>query len=877
MNWLRKLQLRSRAILQKEELDARMNHEIRSHIELQTQENIGAGMSPEEARYAALRQFGWVESIKETCREQRGIGWIENLSRDIRYGTRMLFKNVAFTVVAVLTLALGIGANTAIFSFVNAILLRPLPFKDPQRLVMVFTSYPPVDGHRNWISAPTFNEWRKQSTPFDGLAARGFGGFVLTGKGLPENIPGARFSVNIFRLLGIQPVLGRDFLPEEEPYGKDHVVLLGYELWKRRFGGDKTIVGRGITLNDELYTVIGVLPPRTFFPERDTQLWTPLAFGPEQLHDYGSHNYLVYASLKPGVTLGQANREMNLIASRMAATDEHYKGSSAEVYSLHEMTVGDSRTVLLVLLGAVGLVLLIGCVNIANLLLARSAARSREFAIRGALGASRVQVVRQLLTESMLLALLGGVGGILFALFGLQALVRLGPPDLPRIWEGIHLDMRALCFTAVVTGTAGLLFGFAPALQSSVSDLVRELNEGSRGSSAGRRSQRVRAALVVSEVAVSVMLLVGAGLMIRSFSHLISQNLGYNPENVVSFDLGLPSKKYPTLGAQARFFQQLKAKVDILPVVQAAALVRGLPLSGQNAGGDVSIKGAPPPAVGEAWDADFAQVSPGYFHAMNIPFMRGRDFNERDGRNSAPVAIVNEAFVKKFKLGTNVLGRFIGCAGANDIEVVGVVKDSKRSGLANVQRAEVYRPYAQQCWGFMSLVVRTQSDPAMMIRAIRTELDMLDKDQPIENVRTMTQLVARSVTQRRLSVQMLSGFAGLAMLLAAIGLYGVLAYDVAQRKREIGVRMALGAQQHKVLSLVLTQGMKLALMGTVIGSVAALALTRLMHNLLYQIQPSDPLTFAAVSVLLLGTALLACWVPARRAANVDPMEALRCE
>jgi len=796
---------------------------------------------------------------------------------DLKFALRQLLKNPGFTIVAVLTLALGIGANTAIFSFANAILLRPLPFMDPQRLVMVFTSYLSVNAHQNWVSAPQFDEWRRQSTAFDGLAARGFGGFVLTGKGQPENIPGSRLSVNIFRLLGIQPAVGRDFLPEEESYGKDHVVLLGYELWMRRFGADTGILGRSVTLNDELYTVIGVMPAGTSFPERDTQLWTPLVFSPGELRDYGSHNYLVYGRLKPGVTITQANREMSLLAVRMAGTDEHYKGSGAEVYSLHEMTVGNSRAVLLVLLGAVVLVLLIGYVNIASLLLARLSGRSREFAIRGALGASRTRVVRQLLTESMLLAVLGGAGGILVAQCGLQALVRFSPPDFPRIWEGIHLDLRALGFAAVVTLTAGLIFGLAPAWQSSVSEFATDLNESSRCSSAGRQSQRVRAGLVISEVALSVMLLVGAGLMVRSFSHLVSQNLGYNPEHVVSFDLGLPFKKYPTLAERARFFQQLKAKVDVVPGVQEAALVRGLPLSGQNSGGDVSIKGASQLAVGEAWDADFAQASPDYFHAMNIPFVHGRDFTERDGTNTAPVAIVNEAFVKKFKLGTNVLGRLIAYGGVTDIEIIGVVKDSKRSGLATAQRAEVYRPYTQQCWGFMSLVVRTQTDSAMMTRAIRNVLDSLDKDQPIENVRTMTQLVARSVTQRRLLVQILGSFAGLAMLLAAIGLYGVLAYNVAQRKREIGVRMALGAQKSDVLSLVIGGGIRLTLAGLVLGLLAALALTRVMGSLLYEIKPGDPATYAVVSGLLLVVGLLACWLPARRAIKVEPMEALRYE
>jgi putative ABC transport system permease protein len=796
---------------------------------------------------------------------------------DLKFAFRQLLRNPGFTIVAVLTLALGIGANTAIFSFVNAILLRPLPYPHADRLAMVYTSYLANNSHKNWVAAPALGEWRKHSAVFEGLAARSFGSFVLTGRGQPENIAGSRLSANIFRLLGIQPVLGRGFLPEEETYGKDHVVLLSHELWQRRFGGDRGIVGQNIPLNDESYTVIGVMPPRTFFPERNTQLWMPLAFSPEQLRDYGSHNYLVYGRLKPGATLAQANIEMGMIVQRMAQTDEHYQGSGAEVYSLHEIMVGDSCTVLLVLLGSVGLVLLIGCVNIANLLLARSVARLREFAIRAALGAGRGRLIRQLLTEGLLLAVLGGLTGTLLAVFGLQALVRFSPPDLPRVWEGIPLDGRALGFTAFITLIAGLIFGLIPALRASNSAPAGELGEGSRGSSAGRQRQLLRAALVVSEVALSVMLLIGAGLMIRSFGRLVTQELGYNPEHVISMDLGLPWKKYPSLTDQTRFFERLKFRVETLPGVQSAGLVRGLPLSGQNVGMSIGIPGAPPPAPGEPWDAAYAQVSPGYFRTMSIPLLQGRDFTEQDRTNAVPVTVVNETFVKDFKLGTNVLGRLIDFGGVKNIEIIGVVKDVKRTGLANAPRAEVYRTYQQQCWGFLSLVVRTQRDPGEITRAIRAELDTLDKEQPIENVGTMTQLIASSVGQRRLSVQLLGGFAGVALLLAAIGLYGVLAFNVTQRTQEIGIRMALGAQRRDVLSLVVGQGVRLVMMGVGIGVMAALALARVIRSMLYEIPPTDSVTFTVAPLTLIVIALLACWLPARRAARVDPMEALRYE
>jgi len=794
---------------------------------------------------------------------------------DLKFAFRQLLKNPGFTAVAVLTLALGVGANTAIFSFVNTILLRPLPFMEPERLVMVYTSYQANDSHKNWVAAPTLNEWRKQSTVFEGLAARSFDGFVLTGRGQPENISGSRLSANIFRLLGIRPVLGRDFHPEEESYGKDHVVLLSHELWQRRFSGDIGIVGQSITLDDEPYAVIGVMPPRTFFPERNTQLWTPLAFSPEQLRDHGSHNYLVYGRLKPGITLAQANTEMGVIAQRMAQTDEHYQGSGVEVYPLQEIMVGDSRPVLLVLFGSVGFVLLIGCVNIASLSLARSLERARELAIRAALGAGRGRMIRQLLIESLLLAALGGATGTLLAGFGLQALAHFSPPDLPRVWEGIHLDGRVLGFTGLLTLMAGLISGLVPALQGSNFALAGELNESPRGSSAGRQRQQLRAVLVVCEVALSVMLLIGAGLMIRSFGRLVSQELGYNPEHVVTLDMGLPWKKYSTLADQARFFERLKAQVETLPGVQSVGLVRGLPLSGQNVGMSIGVPGAPPPAPGEPWDADYAQVSPGYFRTMNIPLLQGRDFNETDRTNTVPVTVVNERFVKNFKLGTNVLGRLISFGGVKNIEIIGVVKDTKRTGLADVQRGEVFRTYQQQCWGFMSLVVRTQRDPAEIIRVVRAELDTLDKDQPIENVRTMTQLVASSVGQRRLSVQLLAGFSGVALLLAAIGLYGLLAFNVTQRTQEIGIRMALGAQRGDVLGLVVGQGMRLGLLGVGIGLAAAMALSRVLQTLLYDVKPTDPLTFTAVSLALIAVALLACWLPARRAAKVDPMEALR--
>jgi predicted permease len=876
MNFLNQIKARLAALFRKRELDAEMDEELRSHIELRTQANIEAGMNPEEARFAALRQFGWTESIKEDCRDQRGVSWLESLVQDIRYGARQLRKNPGFTAVAVLTLALGIGANTAIFSFVNAVLLRPLPFKNPERLVMVFENNPERGSRKNAVGAPVLGEWRSRSQSFEGLAACESDDSILTGGGQPETLPTASLSANIFTLLGVKPLLGRGFLPEEETFGNHHVAILSYELWQRRFGGDTKVVGQSITLNSESCEIIGVMPPHTFFPDGDAQVWRPLAFSPSQLSQRHNHHYSVYGRLKPGVSLAQANTDMELVASGMAEADPQNKGWGAEVFPLQEIMAGDSRSILLVLLGSVGLVLLIACANIANLLLARAADRSREFAIRSALGAGRRQIIRQLLVESLTLAAVGGLGGLLLGQAALRLLVQLSPPNLPRLWEGVPLDWTTLAFTVGITLLTGLVFGLAPALQTAKATLTTELNDGSRGNSGDHHRRRIRAALVVSEMAVSLVLLIGAGLMIRSFERLLSQPLGFVPEHVVTMNIGLPSKSYPVNAVRARFFDQLLARSRTLPGIDSAALVWGLPLGEAKANITVAIPGAPKPAPGESVSAGYSQISGGYFGTMGIPVLRGRDFSDADRSGSPAVVIVDETFVKNFKLGNDAVGKHIGVGdGTTDAEIIGVVRDVKRLDIAQSPQGEMYRPFRQNCWGSMELVLRTRRNPADVLRAVRAEVDGLDKNLPIQDSRAMTQLVASSVADRRLSVQLLGGFSGIALLLAAVGLYGVLAFTVAQRRREIGIRMALGAQRADVLWLVLCQGMAMVMAGVVIGLLGALALARLLGGLLFDIKPNDPVTFAIVPLVLAATALLACWLPARRAARVSPMEALR--
>jgi putative ABC transport system permease protein len=570
---------------------------------------------------------------------------------------------------------------------------------------------------------------------------------------------------------------------------------------------------------------------------------------------------------------------MALIASRMAAADEQNKGWGVDVFPMLEIQVGNARNLLLVLLGSVTLVLLIACANIANLLLARASSRGHEFAVRAALGAGRGQIIRQLLTESGLLAVLGGLAGILLAWIGLAVLFRVSPPDLPRIAEGVSLDGRTLAFTGGISLLAGLTFGLAPAWQISRQTITRELKEATRGSSAGSRRRQLRSAFVVSEVALALMLLIGAALMIRSFGRLLAQDLGYQTQNLVNVPFNLPDKSYPSLGSKLAFFERLRDQAAALPGVDSAAVIYGLPLGSETSDMAVEIVGAPPPHPGESLSAGYSQISPGYFKTMDIPLLQGRDFTSRDRTNATPVLIVDQIFAKHFKLGANPIGRLVNVGdGAQKAEIVGLVKTVKRGeDLADPPRGEMYRPFLQNCWGYMNLTLRTERTPEEISRALRVELDQLDKDLPIEKVCRLTQLMDAAVAQRRLSVQLLGGFSGIALVLTAIGLYGVLAYSVGQRSREIGIRMALGAQQKDVLKLVLGEGMMMMGIGLIVGLGGALALSRLLRSLLFGVTATDPLTYLLVPLVLAGVALLACFLPARRAAKVDPMVALRNE
>jgi putative ABC transport system permease protein len=800
---------------------------------------------------------------------------MNSLWQDLRYGARMLFKQPGFTLIPVLTLALGIGANTAIFSVVNTVLLRPLPFKEPDSLVMIRETKLPQFPEFS-VSAGNFLGWQKQNTVFERMAAYTGASFNLVGVGDPEQIPGMRVTDGFFAMLGAQPQIGRDFLSEEDQPGRNNVVILSHGLWQRRFGGEAKILNQTLTLNGQSYTVIGVMPASFRFGGREP-IWTPMAFTTQQAQNHGGHYLSAIGRLKPGVTLDQARAEMVTIAGRLATQyPEANAGWNVKLMSLLEFSVRSIKPALLVLLAAVAFVLLIACVNVANLLLVRAASRQRELAIRTALGAGRARIMRHLLTESVLLALLGGGVGLLLAKWGMDLLLALAPQDLPRL-SGVSLDGRALAFTAAITLLTGVIFGLFPALQASKPNLNETLKDAGRGSSDGGRRQLVRSSLVVLEVASALVLLVGAGLMIKSFWQLLKVDPGFNPDNALTLSVALPRTKYPEETQQVAFFQQLLEKVSALPGVQAAGISNAMPLGNDYVAG-FEIEGRPPLPPGAGQSTNFYAVSPDYFKAMGITLRRGRLFTERDTKDSPRVAVVNETMAQKIFPNEDPTGKRIKFGrNADSYEIVGIVADVKQYGLDQVTPLQTYEPHTQQTFPAMTLVVRTAGPPTEMTAAIRNAVLELDKEQPIANVSTLAQSLSTSIAQQQFSMLLLGVFAAVALLLAAVGIYGVLSYAVTQRTHEIGIRMALGAGRREVLKLVVGHGLRLTLLGVAAGLATAFALTRLMKTLLFGVSATDPLTFGLIALLLIAVALLACYLPARRATQVDPLVALRCE
>ena len=806
-----------------------------------------------------------------------------NLWQDIRYGVRMLLKKPAFTAVAVLALALGIGANTAIFSVVNAVLLRPLPFAEPDRLVAVLSANIKGGSEQFGGASPAdFLDWQAQNKSFESITAYSGGSINLSGVDQPEQFPGARVSDGFFQVYQVKPLLGRTILPEENVVRGNRVVVLSHRLWQRRFGGDPNIVGKTLTLSGRSTTVIGVMPPE-FKEPAFAEAWTPLLMDSGEMKPRESRYFTVAARLKPGVTLEEAQSEMDVIAKRLAAEHpETNTGWGVRLMPLRERGITRVRSALLILLGAVSFVLLIACANVANLLLARATARHKEVAIRTALGATRWRIVRQMLVESLLLALTGGTVGLLLALWGVDAITALVPSDwrFPRLDES-RVDLTVLLFTLGVSALTGLVFGLLPALKASSPNVYESLKETGRSSTAGLRLQRLRSLLVVSEITLTLLLLVGAGLLVKSLLRLQQVDLGFNPENLLTANVVPPlSQKYLQDEQRATLYQRILEEVGRLPGVESVAANSGPPLASFGLNFGFEIEGRTINA-GDKQEAFFSAISPGYFHTMGIPLQAGREFTDRDTKDAPPVAIINETMARRFFPDLDPIGQRIKIkhymSEPVSHEIVGVARDAKQMSLSDKMEIEMYVPHLQRPWLSTVLVVRTRTDPASLIPSVQRAVASVDKDQPISRARTMEQLIAESTAQPRFYTLLLSIFAGIALLLALIGIYGVMSYTVAQRTHEIGIRMALGAQRGDVLRLIIGHGMLLAAIGIGTGLAASLALTRVLSGLLYDVSATDPATFAAISLLLSSVALLACYLPARRATKVDPMIALRYE
>ncbi len=812
---------------------------------------------------------------------------MQSLVQDLRYAIRHLLKNPAFTLVAVIALALGIGANTAIFSVVYGVLLRPLPYAEPERLTLLWTKLDKIGLEQNWVSEPEVLDFREQSQLFESFGVFTDTTMILTGDGEPEQLSSAQVSANFFSVLGTPVQAGRDFAPEEEKPGAARVAVLSHGFWQRRFGGDPAILGSTIRLSGNPTTVIGILPqsfalmlPKDAHAATDIDVWLPYAVDYAQ-QERGSHGLTVIARMKPGVTLAQAQEEMNAIAAHLYPLYYTTTGFEVKVVSLHGDIVKKMRPALLVLLVAVGFVLLIACANVANLLLARAATREREIAMRAALGAGRSRLIRQLLTESLFLAILGGALGLVLAVWGIDVLLSLAPPDLPRIGD-VRVNLGVLLFTLAATTVTGLLFGLVPALRASKINLTTALKDGGRGVAGNLTSQRLRSLIVIAEIALSLVLLVGAGLMMRSFLRLNQVDPGFDAHNLLTMKVSLPRAKYKE-GAQAiNFYQQLIEKIQALPGIESAAAISQLPLSNDYWSGTLTFDGVTANAERgnqASFEVDQRTITPEYFTTMKTPLIEGRFFTAHDLRDEPRAAIIDETLARRLWPNASPIGRRLTFGQFPDkpdfwIEIVGVVKHIRHHNLEADLSEQVYYPTP---FSRMTLAIRTTSEPQNFVASVRQAVQSLDPDQPIYHIRTMDELMARALAPARFTLLLLVLFAAVAAVLAMVGIYGVMAHNVAQRTPEIGVRMALGAQRGDVLRMVVWQGMKLALPGVGIGIVAASLLTSLMETLLFGISATDPLTFAVIALILMIVALAACFVPARRATKIDPMIALHYE
>ncbi len=870
MTHLRILVSRFLGLFGKARREHELDEEVRSHIEMLTDDNVRKGMSPEQARFAALRSFGGVEQVKELYRDQRGLPWFERLSQDVRFGLRGLRKNPSFTAVAVTILALGIGATTAIFTVINGVLLRPLPYPHPEKLVYVqeiLGSY----GVNPYAFNTEFVAWRDRSRTLSQVAAYVSAQFNLTGVGEPERVIAGMATSSFFSLLGVRPAAGRTFLPAEDRPGGAPVAILSEAFWKRRYGRDPAVMGKRIILDGNVYTIVGVLPANFVIPDRfklDYALWVPLVLTAKP-----SGAVRVVGRLSPTATLATARTELDTIMQSILRRRLPIK-KSVVLSPWQEQITEKSRISLLLFLGAVGFLLLIACANVANLLLFRAAARQKEITVRLAVGAGRARIVRQLLTESSLLALIGGLLGLILAQWGKTLLVAFISPNLPAL-EPIVLDYRVLGFSLALAVVTGLAFGMVPALQASKVSLNEVLKDASRSASQSRSGVFFRNLLIIGETALAMVLLVGAGLLFRSFLHVRGIDMGFKSEHTLSMAIDLSLSKYPTPTVQSRFFQQAMEAIKGLGGVQSVGGSSGAPLGGYSSSvGDFKLEGR----QDNIPMARYSMVSPDYFHTMGIPLLQGRNFTDADREGSPGVVLVNESFARRYLPGENCLGRKIESwiHKGDWLTIVGVVGDV-RSWAEREPDPEMYVSYLQAGEPHMTVLVRTAGDPMYWAAAIRKQVASVDKDQPPHDVATLDKLETATFTPRRVNLFLLGAFAALGLILAAVGIYGVVSYSVSQRTHEIGVRMALGAERGDVLKVIVWQGLRSVLIGTAIGVAASLALTRFLQTLLFGVKPTDPATFIAVSLILAGVALLATYLPARRATKIDPMVALRYE
>jgi putative ABC transport system permease protein len=879
--------------------------ELAAHLDDCYEESLRNGAAPAEAERRTLAELNESELLERGLRSverqvppdpiisgaNRRLNMIADLWRDVRYGARMLINRPGFTLVAVITLALGIGANTAIFSVVNAVLLNPLPYPQSERLMMVYGEFPALKTNQMRLSLPEYVDFQQQtrsfaaSGVFDGVSAN----LAPQEAGEPERVEGAQLTPEMFAVLSVAPSLGRIFTPEEAQEGRDDVALLGHSLWQRRYAGRADAVGQKVTINGRSHTIIGVMPSGFAFPS-NAEIWKPLWF-PKQFYDQqrrGARGLATLARLKPGVSPVEAQAELDRLGAQLTAqypqnySDKDKRRFRMIVAPMLEDRVGELKPALLLLAGAVGFVLLIACANVANLTLARAATRRQEMAVRLALGAGRGRLARQLLTESVLLALAGGAAGLLLGTWGLQLLLRFAPRNLPRLTE-VGLDGRALAFTALASVATGVIFGLVPALQASRSGINESLRESGR-TGAGARGQRLRNVFVVAEIALALALLAGAGLTLKSFWRLQAVDPGFNPDGVMTMQLMLPFTTHPKISDRAAFFRQVLERLRALPGVAAAGAVSRIPMApGNNSGtmtGENSAVGSNDPQV----EVETRWASPSYFQTMGVAQLRGRDFNEADVEGALAVAIVDESFARRFYPNEDPIGKRIKRGGPRSSNpwktIVGVVRSVRNQRLDAASLPQAYFPVFQEADAMFNLSFALRAsgpDPLGLAQSARAAVLEVDRNQPVFDIKPLRQIVADSIALKRLALFLLSAFAVVALALAAAGIYGVMAYAVEQRTHEIGVRMALGARGGDVLRLVVRQGLKLALGGVALGLVVALALTRLMENLLFGVSPTDPLTFAGITLLLLVVAIMACWIPARRATKVDPMIALRCE